>query len=168
MTQKARGKYAVHGPESESEPGSRGRVLRNRLGITSKREMDAAEANALHSVQVNYTRSVKPGTRFTAALIQVMHADWLREIYDWAGTYRSVNIQKEGFVWPPAHLIPKLMREFEETVLREHTPCRPDSLAVVAGRMAAVHAELLLVHPFREGNGRLARWLAGLMALLNC
>jgi hypothetical protein len=28
-----------------------------------------------------------------------------------------------------------------------------------------VHAELLLIHPFREGNGRLARWLADLMAL---
>jgi cell filamentation protein len=30
---------------------------------------------------------------------------------------------------------------------------------------AAVHAELLLIHPFREGNGRLARWLADLMFL---
>jgi len=31
--------------------------------------------------------------------------------------------------------------------------------------MAEVHAELLLIHPFREGNGRLARWVADLMAL---
>lgn len=31
--------------------------------------------------------------------------------------------------------------------------------------MAEVHAELILVHPFREGNGRLARLLALLMAL---
>ena len=30
--------------------------------------------------------------------------------------------------------------------------------------MAEVHAELLLIHPFREGNGRLARWLSDLMA----
>ncbi|MCH8978343.1 MAG: Fic family protein [Armatimonadetes bacterium] len=30
---------------------------------------------------------------------------------------------------------------------------------------AFVHGELLLVHPFREGNGRLARWLADLMAV---
>lgn len=28
-----------------------------------------------------------------------------------------------------------------------------------------VHAELILIHPFREGNGRIARLLAGLMAL---
>jgi len=32
-------------------------------------------------------------------------------------------------------------------------------------RLAAVHAELLLVHPFREGNGRIARWLSDLMCL---
>jgi cell filamentation protein len=50
-------------------------------------------------------------------------------------------------------------------LLREHTPCRPAPLPVVARRLAEVHAELLLIHPFREGNGRLARWLADLMAL---
>ena len=31
--------------------------------------------------------------------------------------------------------------------------------------MAIVHTELLLIHPFREGNGRLSRLLAMLMAL---
>ena len=30
--------------------------------------------------------------------------------------------------------------------------------------MAVVHAELLLIHPFREGNGRIARCLADIMA----
>ena len=31
--------------------------------------------------------------------------------------------------------------------------------------MAVVHTELLLIHPFREGNGRLSRLLSVLMAL---
>jgi cell filamentation protein len=30
--------------------------------------------------------------------------------------------------------------------------------------IARVHAELLFIHPFREGNGRTARLLANLMA----
>ena len=30
---------------------------------------------------------------------------------------------------------------------------------------AVVHTELVLIHPFREGNGRIARILATLMAL---
>lgn len=35
----------------------------------------------------------------------------------------------------------------------------------MAHALAEVHAELILVHPFREGNGRLARLLSLLMAL---
>ena len=34
----------------------------------------------------------------------------------------------------------------------------------VARSLAEVHAELILVHPFRDGNGRLARLVALLMA----
>ena len=35
----------------------------------------------------------------------------------------------------------------------------------VVKAISAVHAELLLIHPFRDGNGRVARMLAILMAL---
>jgi cell filamentation protein len=94
-----------------------------------------------------------------------MHRDWLGEIYEWAGRYRTVELSKGGFGWPPAHLVPDNMARFEAGLLREHTPCRPAPLPEVARRIAEVHAELLLIHPFREGNGRLARWLAALMAM---
>lgn len=57
------------------------------------------------------------------------------------------------------------MRRLEQRLLRIHTPCRPGPVSEVARRLAEVHAELLLIHPFREGNDRLARWLADLMAL---
>ena len=93
-----------------------------------------------------------------------MHREWLGDLYAWAGQYRTVEMEKDGFRWPPAHLVPQNMTHLERGCA-QHTPCRPAPLAVVARRMAEVHAELLLVHPFREGNGRLARWLADLMAL---
>ena len=57
------------------------------------------------------------------------------------------------------------MAELERGALRQHTPCRPADDAALALALAEVHAELILVHPFREGNGRLARLLALLMAL---
>ena len=40
-------RYDVSGlVEAQFEPGSRGRVLRNRLGIIRKRDMDRAEAES--------------------------------------------------------------------------------------------------------------------------
>jgi len=37
----------ISGPESEYEPGSRRRVLRNRLGLKSRTAIDRIEAEAL-------------------------------------------------------------------------------------------------------------------------
>ena len=153
------------GPEAEFQPGSRGRVLRNRLGITRKREIDRLEFEALIRVQEEYYARIEDDTRFNAALICEMHRDWLGDLYEWAGVYRTVELSKGSFRWPPAYLVERNMLDFEAQVLERRTPCRPAPLPEVALTLAEVHAELLLVHPFREGNGRLARWLADLMAL---
>jgi cell filamentation protein len=152
-------------PEAKHEPGSRGRVLGNLPGIRHKRDMDQAEFEALLLAQEAYLHRLTTETRFTAALLREMHRDWLGGLYEWAGEYRMVELSKGGFQWPPAHRVAANMERFEAGLLREHTPCRPAPLPEVARRMAEVHAELLLIHPFREGNGRLARWLADLMAL---
>jgi cell filamentation protein len=106
---------------------------------------------------------IEDTTRFDAALLCSMHRAWLGKLYSWAGRYRQVELAKGAFRWPPAALVARNMAAFESGLLRECTPCRPDSVAVVADCVAKVHAELLLIHPFREGNGRLARWLADLM-----
>jgi cell filamentation protein len=153
------------GPEAEFQPGSRRQVLRNRLHVTSKRDMDRIEYEALVGVQEKYLKKIDADTRFTVALLRRMHRDWLGKIYAWAGQYRTVDLQKGTFKWPPAVRVTENMAMFERDVLARHTPCRPGSLPDVAQRIAEVHAELLLIHPFREGNGRLARWLAELMSL---
>jgi len=94
-----------------------------------------------------------------------MHFDWLGPIYEWAGRYRTVELAKGDFRWPPAFRVGENMVAFEKGVLARCTPCRAGPLAEVARCIAEVHAELLLIHPFREGNGRLARWVSDLMAL---
>lgn len=61
--------------------------------------------------------------------------------------------------------LPRLMQDFERGPLREYTPCNFDTIAAQATAVAIVHAELILIHPFRDGNGRCARLLAMLMGL---
>jgi cell filamentation protein len=94
-----------------------------------------------------------------------MHRRWLGEIYAWAGDYRQVNIAKGEFMFAAAGQVPRLMQEFERGPLRGYTPCRFDTIDSQASALAVVHAELILIHPFREGNGRCARLLALLMGL---
>ena len=153
------------GSEAEFEPGSRSRVLRNLKGIRSKRDMDQVEIETLEKTQEIYLAKIGPDTALTSDLICRMHRDWLGELYEWAGRYRTVDVAKGGFSWPPAFRVEQNMQMIEAEILLRKTPCRPGSLDRVTQDMAEVHAELLLVHPFREGNGRLARWVADIMAL---
>jgi cell filamentation protein len=158
-------RYRATGVEVEFEPGSRGRVLRNLLGITRVRDMNLAESQALEIAQDMALDRFDADHRFTAQDICDLHTLWLGPIYPWAGEYRAVDIGKGGFQFAHARLIPGLMAELERGALKKCTPCRLADDSAVALALAEVHAELILVHPFREGNGRLARLLALLMAL---
>ncbi len=125
--------------EAQFEPGSNGRVLKN------KRMYDADH-------------------RFAAEDIKMMHKVWLGEIYEWADEYRGVNVSKGDFPFAAAKHIPLLMVEFEKDTLRKHTPCNFKTLDRVIQALAEVHVELVLIHSFREGNGRVARTLSTIMA----
>jgi len=151
--------------EGQFEPGSNGTVLKNLLGVTSAADMDEIETDALERATELLVQSYDATHRFTAQDIQNIHRTWLRGIYAWAGEYRQVNISKGGFPFAAAARIPALMTTFENGALRKHTPCLPGSHASVASVLAEVHVELVLIHPFREGNGRVARLLSTLMAL---
>jgi len=151
--------------EAQYEPGSRGRVLRNLLGIKSKREMDQVEAQEQLRTLEELVRIYDQTHRFTAADVRRIHKIWLGSIYAWAGNYRQVNLSKGDFPFAAANQIPRLMIEFEKGPLRAYTPYRFTEMNEIARTIAVVHTELLLIHPFREGNGRVARLLAVLMAL---
>lgn len=156
-------KYEPAGTQAEFESGSRGKVLRNRLGILRVRDMSVAESHALLFAQEDAVEKYGTDHRFRASDIRALHKLWLDPIYPWAGQYRTVNIGKGGFQFAHTPLIPGLMDVLERGPLRQHTPLKPALDARLAAALAEVHAELILIHPFREGNGRLARLLALLM-----
>ncbi len=151
--------------EAQYQPNSRGRVLRNLLEITSKLKMDELEAReqkrALKEILSTYTFD----HRFIAADICRMHKIRLGGIYEWAGQYRQVNLSKGSFPFAAALRIPDLMGTFQKESLRRFTPCLFATHPEIIHALAVVHTELVLIHPFREGNGRLARMLAIVMAV---
>ena len=156
---------APSGDQSEFEPGSDETVLKNLLGITDLQTMEQAEFDALLRTQAAYLDQLTEKTPITSKLIRQMHKEWLGGIYAWAGEYRTVEMSKGGFQWPPAYRVEPNMVLFENGLLREYTPCRAGDLDSVALQVAQVHAEFLFIHPFREGNGRLARWIAEVIAM---
>lgn len=158
------GKYSV--PEDETyQPGSNKTVLKNKLGVTSEKIMEEKESVLLQQAYEKMVDMYDAHHTFTAKDVCDLHKLWLGGIYVWAGSYRSVNISKGGFVFAAAHLIPKLIQDFENNYLGKFTPTRASDTDQLAKALAVIHVEYILIHPFREGNGRLGRMLATLMSL---
>ena len=157
-------RYAV--PESEDyEPNSNELVLKNYLHITSDAIMSQVEASELQRAELELEELVDKDQRFTAQDICNFHELWLGDVYPFAGKYRTVNMSKGDFPFAAPNFIPRLMQEFEVNYLSKYTPCHEKDFDHLATVLGSVHAELIIIHPFREGNGRLARLLANLMAM---
>lgn len=151
--------------EGQYQPGSDNQVLLNKCGITNPDEMEGLEFDELLRFEKALFDVLAVDTRLTTQDLIEWHCDWLGSVYEWAGEYRSVNISKAGFVFAAAHLIPKLMADFERDYLSAYTPCRGMSRDALIEAMAICHIEFIVIHPFREGNGRLGRVLSTVMAL---
>ncbi|MCX7123963.1 MAG: Fic family protein [Gammaproteobacteria bacterium] len=151
--------------EGEYQTGSGNMVLKNLLHITLEVEMEQIETRKFIELSQKMIFSLHQNKCLYESDIIQMHHEWLKDVYGWAGHYRQVNMSKGGFTFAAAHLVPKLMQDFEKKILAKYTPCIYKSEDEILNALAVVHVELILIHPFREGNGRLARLISQLMAL---
>lgn len=157
-------RYSVFGAEGEFEPGSNGQVLANKLGVIDADEMADIETVLLMRLYERVLADVAPDQTLTMAMIEEWHRVWLGRVYAWAGRRRAVNLFKDGFPFAPAGRLDGLIEEFEHSFLARWTPCEGMDLESLLQGLAEVHVELIVIHPFREGNGRIARLLADVMA----
>jgi len=149
-------KYKIDPNEDEHE------VLPNKLDITDKSELEKEEAKGFIEADVHLSFNLKAKTKFNKEYIFEIHHLAFHHLYEFAGKYRTVNISKGGFNFPPAKYLDNSMSSFQSDILAYLKDEYPDKESLIED-VAKVHGELLYIHPFREGNGRIARLLANLM-----
>ena len=158
-------RYDVAGVQGMFEPGSDELVLANKLGIVQPSDMDEAELVLLQKLYESVLQEHLPTGRLTAHHLKVWHRRWLGNVYAWAGQLRYVNVSKDGFPFAPAAQLPRLMAAFDREQLGRYTPCTGFDSWKLTQAIAVTHVEFILMHPFREGNGRISRLLADVMAV---
>lgn len=94
-----------------------------------------------------------PRGRFSVSHYQAIHRHLFRDVYPWAGKFRTVRLAKGGsdFCYPE-HIAREMRRLFASL----HRQRNIKGLSPEAFAKAAAHflATLNAIHPFREGNGR--------------
>ena len=105
---------------------------------------------------------VKKKEHFSERIILDIHRVILSGIDDrYAGRYRDVNVRIPGAVKSPPRFekVPGLMEEYVEYV--NSNPGRLNNLELAA----YVHYRFVEIHPFSDGNGRVARLLMNLFLI---
>lgn len=158
-------RYQVDGEQGRFEQGSDGHVLANKLGIVDANDMDDAELYLLSRLYDSVLGDEFPDRTLSVDDLKRWHYRWLGNVYRWAGQERSVNMGKDDFQFAAAAQIGRLLAQFERECLVRFTPCDQMDQPALVEAIAITHVEFILVHPFREGNGRLGRLLADVMTM---
>ena len=105
----------------------------------------------------------------SVALIRQLHIELMGSIYPFAGEWRSVSLHKgDGATkWPlPLGGIQPVIDIFDRDVL-SRTPFLSNDDHEVFAFVSELMNEFLVIHPFREGNGREAFVLGNMILMQN-
>ncbi|PSS50897.1 cell filamentation protein Fic [Enterobacter sp. FS01] len=159
-------KYELHSAEQRYQPGSGDSVLANKLGIIDVDEMEALESGLLLMLYEELFIEDQPLSLLAFEHIRVWHRQWLGNVYDWAGKLRNANLTKDGFQFAAANRIPVLIAGFDKQYLSRSGELKNLTRPELVSYLAECHVEFILIHPFREGNGRLSRLLFDMLSVL--
>ncbi|MDF9399548.1 Fic family protein [Vibrio sp. 1180_3] len=156
-------RYEFYSSETRYEVGSKGKVLANKLAITNSEEMDDVEAILLAKLyeKIFVGNNVELTLTFTG--IADWHRQWLGNVYEWAGMVRNVDMGKGGFQFTSPLQIGRCIDLFEQDYLSKFSSIPDMDKEEFVSYLARSHIELILIHPFREGNGRISRLLIDVM-----
>ena len=147
-----------HTPKSEDE------ILPNKLGLTDSEKIAEEEYRGFLRAEIKFESELDQIDTFNWKLLSIIHETALGHLYEFAGDLRQVNLTKGGFMFPAAKFLPSAVEEFEKEFMSP-LPEKMEAYDKLIEHVAPLHAELLFIHPFREGNGRTARLCVDLIAL---
>ncbi len=87
---------------------------------------------------------------------RAIHKYLFRELYDWAGEYRTVGMSKKGTPFAVPEKIPELMAKCFTRLKKLNYFLNLDFDKFV-DELVDLYCTLNHIHPFREGNGRTQR-----------
>lgn len=138
-------------------------ALKNKLEITDEKRLEEAERE-ITEASIHYVKVSKPP--YNLKILQNIHATLFSELYAWAGQIRNVNISKGNTLFCSAlYITPEIEKLFKK--LEDENYLQNLSYNVFVTKLAEYYAEFNVIHPFREGNGRVQRLFFEHLAAFN-
>ncbi len=124
-------------------------------GITTRAELDAAEAENIRKAIVKYfgKRLTRRTARFDLSWAKRLHKEMFGDVWKWAGEFRTYDLNF-GIPWRGI--------ETSLQVLLENLASWDQYGVSLLDQAVRLHYESVHIHPFRDGNGRWSRMVANI------
>lgn len=130
-------------------------VLKNKLNIRDIDTLNCAERDFSSVRQAELANKGVTGD-FSFVHLCSIHKQLFQDVYTWAGKMRTVDISK-GTVFCFVQFIEEQFEELYRELKKEKYLSDISDKKQMSVRLAYYLAELNMIHPFREGNGRTQR-----------
>ncbi len=148
--------------EYSTDPGKEALQREARAHIEVQRLIDAGDDPKEHPASEVYVRWIHREfcSRLPDALLWVEHPMTKRRVKVVPGVFRDGDVEVGRYIPPPADQIASFLRRFEQAY-GSNNLSRVQSITGIA----AAHHRFLWIHPFYDGNGRVARLMSHAMLL---
>lgn len=148
---------------SDEQAGIHHGVLKNKLGYTNQKDLDDAET-ILQADAYKYFFDLSKTRQFVfnVDLLFELHKYFFETLYTWAGSVRTVDISKGEMLFASAKYISTSLEQLDH-IMQNNIVLSSDNLNTIAKKLAFIHNEFNVIHPFRDGNGRIIRLFLDLL-----
>lgn len=133
-------------------PGTQ--VLINKFDIRDGQQLSAMEREI--SIVKAAVLSGKITGKFDLEHLKSIHRFLFEDIYNWAGRIRTVDIAK-GNIFCLVQFIETQFADLYEKLKEDNFLRNESDIEYVSKKISFYLSELNVIHPFREGNGRVQR-----------
>ena len=131
-------------------------------GLTDKNLLNEYEAKGITKAEL-YVFGLDTEIEISITLILDIHKTAFKELYDWAGKWRNVNVTVGQLIPPEPARIVHLMYQFIDNLNYKISVFKTQDEIVET--LIYAHYEFVKIHPFNNGNGRTGRILLNLVAM---
>jgi len=140
-------------------------VLINKLNIRDEKELEIAERR-ITTVKIAQLYEKPITGNFDMKHLQAIHKHIFQDIYPFAGKLRDEQIAKGYFQFASPLYFTDMFKDLHNQLKKEKFLNGMDK-ENISKRLAYYMAEINVIHPFREGNGRSTREYIRFLAMSN-
>ena len=146
--------YSVESTTKDCYPGTT--VLINKLGIKNQNHLDEIETMIVSVKSAEIELSFSSDADFDFEFYKDLHRILFEDIYEWAGTVRTINISKKQTSFCSTEQIQATGENIFKH-LQKANYFFDLSYDELIEELADLYNSINYLHPFREGNGRCQR-----------